>query len=214
MRGLHVMDRRFNNPRTAVVRKSGCGCAAPRVRASRTVREDAAPHIPEGVEPVPTHGTKGAKCRPFLRVEKDPEKFAACNALAEQIGPLDEPSKAARLIMDAIGDEVNEVFGVMTLDIHSRMKSIAETGRGEADSVMAPMVPTLQAALIDGAHAVIIFHVHPSGIEAEPSDADIETTEAFVEAFNTVAIKFLDHVIIGGDTKNRSYYSFAEDNAL
>jgi len=214
MRGLHVMDRRFNNPRTAAVRKSGCGCAAPRVRASRTVREDAVPHVPKGVEPVPTHGTKGAKCRPFMKVEKDPEKFAACNALSDQIGPLDEPKKAAEIIMKAIGDEVNEVFGVMTLDIHSRMKSIAETGRGEADSVMAPMVPTLQAALIDGAHAIILFHCHPSGVEAEPSDADRETTEAFADACEVVGLTLLDHVIVAGTSKKPSYYSFAEEGLL
>jgi DNA repair protein RadC len=214
MRGLHVMDRRFNNPRTAVIRKSGCGCAAPRVRASRTVREDAVPHVPKGVEPVPTHGTKGAKCRPFMKVEKDPEKFAACNALSDQIGPLDEPKKAAEIIMKAIGDEVNEVFGVMTLDIHSRMKSIAETGRGEADSVMAPMVPTLQAALIDGAHAIILFHCHPSGVEAEPSDADRETTEAFADACEVVGLTLLDHVIVAGTSKKPSYYSFAEEGLL
>jgi len=80
--------------------------------------------------------------------------------------------------------------------------------------VMAPLVPTLQAALIDGAHAAILFHVHPSGIEAEPSDADIETTESFVKAFDTVNVHLLDHVIVGGDIRRRSYYSFLEDDAL
>ncbi len=95
-----------------------------------------------------------------------------------------------------------------------RLKSVAETGRGEAAAVMAPMVPTLQAALIDGAYAVIIFHVHPSGVEAQPSDADIETTHAFADAFDTVGVYFLDHVIVGGDAKRRSYYSFAEKNKL
>jgi DNA repair protein RadC len=79
---------------------------------------------------------------------------------------------------------------------------------------MAPVQPTLQLALMNGAHAAIIFHVHPSGIEAEPSDADIETTKEFVDAFNVVGLPLLDHVIIGGDARNRSYYSFAEDNAL
>jgi len=149
-----------------------------------------------------------------MKVEKDPEKFAACNALSDQIGPLDEPKKAAEIIMKAIGDEVNEVFGVMTLDIHSRMKSIAETGRGEADSVMAPMVPTLQAALIDGAHAIILFHCHPSGVEAEPSDADRETTEAFADACEVVGLTLLDHVIVAGTSKKPSYYSFAEEGLL
>lgn len=169
---------------------------------------------PPDVDPVILMGGPGTQCRPFLVVQKDPTRFAACNALSDEIGPLNDPKKAFKLLSEAIGSEVNEVFGVVTLDLHLRMKSIAETGRGEPTSVMAPIGSTLQTALIDGAHAAIIFHVHPSGIPAQPSDADIETTEAFVDAFEAVGLPLLDHVIVGGDAKRRSYYSFAEDNAL
>jgi DNA repair protein RadC len=194
--------------------RTGRGCACYEPQAARKLAEQVAPRRPREVEPIILSGGPGSKCRPFLTVQKDSERFAACNALADEIGPLNTPKKAFKLLEEAIGDEVNEVFGVVTLDLHLRMKSIAETGRGEPSSVMAPMVPTLQAALIDGAHAVIIFHCHPSGIAAAPSQADKDTTKAFVEAFETVNVHFLDHVITGGDTKKRSYYSFAEDNAL
>ena len=180
----------------------------------RSLREKTAQKPPKGVDPIILTAGKGSKCMPFLKVEKDAEKFAACNALAEKIGPLNTPKKAYKLIEDAIIDEVNEVFGVVTLDLHLRLKSIAETGRGEPSAVMAPMIPTLQAALIDGAHAVILFHVHPSGIEAEPSDADKETTEAFAEAFDVCGVILLDHCIAGGDRKKRSYFSFAEAGLL
>jgi hypothetical protein len=183
-------------------------------RRRRPLGENAAPHRPDETDPVVLTAGPGSKCRPFLTVHKNPEEFAACNALAEEIGPIDTPKKAYRIIEDAIGDEVNEVFGLMTLDLHNRFKSMATTGRGEPSSVMAPMVPTLQVALIDGAHSVVLWHVHPSGIEAEPSDADKETTEAFEEAFDTVGVILMDHVIIGGDIKKRSYYSFLEDGLL
>jgi DNA repair protein RadC len=204
----------------------GCECHEPpraRLRARevaesfrrlRGVAERIAPHRPREVEPVVLAGGPGSKCRPFLTVQKDAERFAACNALADEIGVIDTPKKMFRLLQDAIGDEVNEVFGVVTLDLHLRMKSVAETGRGEPSSVMAPMVPTLQAALIDGAHAVVIFHCHPSGVVAEPSQADKDTTKAFVKAFDTVGVYFLDHVILGGDIRKRSFYSFAEADAL
>ncbi len=200
-----------------------CACHEPakaRLRAReiseqvRPLREKTAQRPPKGVHPIILTAGRGSKCMPFLKVEKDAEKFAACNALAEKIGPINTPKKAYQLLMDAIGDEVNEVFGVVTLDLHLRLKSIAETGRGEPAAVMAPMVPTLQAALIDGAHAVILTHVHPSGIEAEPSDADKETTKAFAKAFDVVNVILLDHVIIGGDIKKRSYFSFAEEGLL
>ena len=216
---------------TAVVRllqrSGGCGCrepAAARVVAERTsravrrrfVRDDAhaSALADAGVDPVVLGAGSGSKCRPFLTVTKDQERFAACNALADSIGPLDTPEAAYRLIREAIGDEVNEVFGIVTLDLHLRMKSIAETGRGEPSAVMAPMVPTLQAALIDGAHAVILTHVHPSGVKAEPSDADKETTEAFADAFEIVGVHLLDHIIAGGTEDKPSYFSFVEAGLL
>lgn len=184
------------------------------VRGSRKVRDHETALAGAGVEPVVLGAGSGSKCRPFLTVQKDQERFTACNTLADSIGPLDEPDQAFKLIREAVGDEVNEVFGIVTLDLHKRMKSIAETGRGEPSAVMAPMVPTLQAALIDGADSVILFHVHPSGVEAEPSDADKETTDAFAEAFDTVGVGFLDHIIIGGDLDHPSYFSFLEAGLL
>ena len=193
-----------------------CGCREPRVkRFDNRMRDVARPHRPDEVEPIILAGAKrGSKCRPFLKVEKDAEKFAACNALSDELGPINTPKKAFRIIAEAIGDEVNEVFGIVTLDLHLRLKSVAETGRGEPSSVMAPMVPTLQAALIDGAHAIILMHVHPSGVEAEPSDADKETTESFADACETVNLYLMDHIICAGSIKKRSYFSFLEAGLL
>lgn len=196
--------------------RSGCGCHTPKLALAVAERlsENVKPKRPRSVDPIVLAGGPGSKCQPFLTVQKDPAKFAACNALSDEIGPLNSPKKAFRLINDAIGNEVNEVFGLVTLDLHLRMKSVAETGRGEPSAVMAPIVPTLQAALIDGAHAVIIMHVHPSGVKAEPSDADKQTTKAFVKAFEACNVHFMDHIIIGGSERRRSYFSFAEAGLL
>jgi DNA repair protein RadC len=204
--------------RVRVGSRHACSCHS--LNAATSIARDVAdrvhprPHRPSEVEPILVAASSGSRCRPFLRVEKDPRLFAACNELADEIGPLDDPEKAYRLIEEIVGDEVNEVFGIVTLDLHRRMKSIAETGRGEPSSVMEPIVPTLQAALIDGADSVIIFHVHPSGVEAQPSKADKDTTKAFAKAFEACGVYFLDHIIVGGDTERRSYYSFAEDEKI
>lgn len=198
-----------SNPilRTPIRRpKSDCACPTPR---RRVVRER--PRQPAEVE---LDGGNGMRCRPFLRVEKDDESFAACNALADKIGPLNDPKKVAEFLFDYLGSANEEVFGVLTVDIHGRLKGYTETGRGEASSVMAPMIPTVRAALLSGGGGAILWHVHPSGVEAEPSEADEETTEAFADAFETVGMPFIDHVIIAGSARKPSYYSFKEDGRL
>lgn len=193
--------------------RRACACPPRVVREGPRVLH-ARGHQPRGTEPVILSGGPGMKCRPFLTVHKDDEKFAACNALADEIGPLNDPKKVFRLLEEAIGDELSEVFGVMTLDIHGRLKGMTETGRGEASSVMAPMLPTLRAALLSGGGGSILWHVHPSGVEALPSKADEETTEAFADAFDAIGMPLIDHIIVGGTAERPSYYSFAEDGKL
>lgn len=213
------------DPAALARRRRACRCHSPaeaRAVAERVAREVAGRRgresehdrvlAREGGEPVILAASDGAQCRPSLTLEHDPERFAACTALADEIGPLDDPKKAFRLISEAIGNEVNEVFGLVPLDLHMRLISVILTGRGEQDAVMAPLKPTLRLALIEGAHAVLLMHVHPSGVEAQPSDADKETTDAFAEAFEAVDIHLLDHLIVSGNRK--SYFSFLEAGLL
>jgi DNA repair protein RadC len=166
------------------------------------------------IREVELDGGRGKSCRPFLRIEKDDEAFAACNALADEIGPLNDPKKIAEFLFEYLGRTNEEVFGVLTLDIHGRLKGYTETGRGEASSVMAPMLPTLRAAIMSGGGGSVLWHCHPSGVKAEPSEADDETTEAFADAFETVGMPFIDHVIVAGSSRKLSYYSYFEDGRL
>ena len=61
-----------------------------------------------------------------------------------RFGPLNDPKKVFRLLEDALGDELSEVFGVMTLDLHGRLKGMTKTGmRGsiERDGADDPDAP-------------------------------------------------------------------------
>ena len=106
--------------------RAGCGCHTPAharavaeplaARARPVPRVQSSSYHPREIEPVVLAGSPGSKCRPFLKLEKDPDKFAACNALADEIGSITDPKNAFKLIEAAIGNEVNEVFGLVTLD--------------------------------------------------------------------------------------------------
>ena len=83
-----------------------CGCTRRNPMMRETPRPRMRERRPRGTEPVILVGSPGTKCRPFLTVHKDDEKFAACNALADEIGPLNDPEKVFRLLEEAIGEVV------------------------------------------------------------------------------------------------------------
>ncbi len=152
----------------------------------------------------------GSACRPYMKVERDMRKFRACQAIADRIGPIDTSEKAYEVLKEAAGHEVAERFGVVCLDTHMKLRDIAETGAGETSAVMAPMVPTLQAAVASGCEYIIAYHVHPAASE-RPSDADVEVTKSFAKAFKTIGLTMVDHLVIAPGGK-KGFYSFAESN--
>ena len=164
-----------------------CGCGKP-----------AAPRAP----------VAEGQCRPYMKIEKDVGRFTACQRISERIGAINNPRKAFEILREAAGAEVAERFGVMTLDTHLHLRGLWETGAGETDSVQAPKLPTLNAAIADQAAAAVIYHVHPAASDY-PSDADVEVTEMFASAFNEVGVLLLDHVIVAVGSRH-GYYSFAQ----
>ena len=67
----------------------------------------------------------------------------------------------------------------------------------------------VERALHQHAVGVIVAHNHPAGT-LTPSEEDITVTKAIKEALNTVDIKLLDHIIVGGS----GYFSFNEKELL
>ncbi|MBR5646151.1 MAG: DNA repair protein RadC [Treponema sp.] len=64
-------------------------------------------------------------------------------------------------------------------------------------------------AIRNNAAAVILVHNHPSGTSM-PSEEDIESTEALLQASKIIGIPILDHIIIDRD----SYFSFMEEGLI
>lgn len=64
-------------------------------------------------------------------------------------------------------------------------------------------------ALLFGAQGLIMIHNHPSGSD-EPSTEDIKVTTRILKTSKILGIKFLDHIILCGDT----FYSFSESSQI
>lgn len=57
----------------------------------------------------------------------------------------------------------------------------------------------VEAVLAAEADAIVISHNHPGGTAA-PSNADVESTRALIDALSPLSIPLLDHVIIANDS--------------
>lgn len=75
----------------------------------------------------------------------------------------------------------------------------------------APVYPReiVKEALSHDANTVILSHQHPGG-SITPSSADLQVTKLITSALETVNIRVMDHIIVGGD----KYTSLAEKGII
>lgn len=91
----------------------------------------------------------------------------------------------------------HEVFGVVLLNNRHTVIHTEILFRGTVDGASVYPREVVKTALAHNAAAVIFFHNHPSG-DPEPSSADLAITERLRRALQTVDIRTLDHIIVGG----------------
>ncbi|MEQ8955827.1 MAG: DNA repair protein RadC [Gammaproteobacteria bacterium] len=109
-------------------------------------------------------------------------------------------SNATRDYLKArFGQLQNEVFSCLYLSNQHHVLQIEELFRGTIDGAAVYPREVVKRCLHHNAAAVIFAHNHPSGV-AEPSQADIAITRKLCAALDTVDVRVLDHVIIGGNT--------------
>lgn len=122
---------------------------------------------------------------------------------------VSEPSGAAAYLKVSLRGKDREIFKVLFLDKGNRVKEDADLFTGTVDQAAVYPREIVRKALLVQAASVILAHNHPSG-RIEPSPEDIQVTSKIVSACQTVSIKVLDHIIVGGD----GYFSFAEKGLL
>jgi DNA repair protein RadC len=108
---------------------------------------------------------------------------------------LDRPEIAAEFLTLRYGHGRVEVFGALTLDVRHRLLGVHELHRGARAHADIEPAEVFNSAIVDNAHAVILWHTHPSGDPA-PSGDDEALTRRLAEAGRLLGITVLDHLVI------------------
>jgi len=108
----------------------------------------------------------------------------------------DRPEAVAAWVQHEHLDRGVEVFGCLTLDARHRVLRDRVLHVGLRDQAAVEPATVFKAAIADDAHAVIVWHTHPSG-DPSPSADDEELTRRLAEAGALLRIRLLDHVVVG-----------------
>ena len=144
---------------------------------------------------------------PWVKLERDPARYGEALKEAEKHGSIEGPAGIYKLVGGYLAKQDQEVFLVVLLDIHRKLRGVCEVARGQRARVTVAVADIMRPVLESGAAAFVVVHNHPSG-KAKPSDADKELTKAIEDAAKVYEpdVKMLDHVIVGMG----EYYSFDE----
>ena len=111
--------------------------------------------------------------------------------------------------MATLAHEDREVFGLILLDSQHGVLGFEILFYGTIDSASVYPREIVKCVLNANAAAVILTHNHPSG-RPEPSTADAALTKRLQIALETIEVRVLDHLVIGGADS----VSFAERGLL
>lgn len=190
--------RSFDTARDAKAFAQSYGEIAPLAAAGQAVAMDK----PGKLDARPTIGGLpiAQACAPWVRVTKDPDKFASCMTLAREIGPVDDPKKVHALLSPYLNQEDQEVYLVVLLDVRDQLRGIAEVARGQRSRVAVDVADILRPVVITGASKVWCAHQHPSN-DPSPSGTDKRLTRQIAAALKTACpdVEFLGHVVIAGN---------------
>lgn len=135
----------------------------------------------------------------FLRMTGDLENRLALKRLSNEHGTvyLKTPYSAAVYARTLLSREGYERVKIVFLD--SRKKVLSNETLSLGTLTEAQVYPRMVAerALLKRAHSVMLLHNHPSG-DPTPSQADKDTTVSVRTTLDSVAVKLIDHLIVGG----------------
>lgn len=114
-----------------------------------------------------------------------------------------------RLFQPSLSFLPHEEFWVGYLNHRNQVILHCCMSKGGITSTTVDLRLIYKKALEIGATGLVLAHNHPSG-NLEPSLADKQLTQRFVESAKTLDIRVLDHLIVS----EKGYFSFADKNLL
>jgi DNA repair protein RadC len=105
------------------------------------------------------------------------------------------PSEAVAFFQKQIGQNVQESFTAIFLNIRNVPLGWREISRGSVDASLVHPRDVFLPAVQLAASCLIMAHNHPSGDPA-PSRNDIELTQRLKSAGDLLGIEVLDHLIV------------------
>jgi len=119
------------------------------------------------------------------------------------------PQAVTDYLTASLRDLKREVFKVIFLDKALKILGEKDMFFGTVDEAAVHPREVVREALFQNASSLVLVHNHPSG-KVEPSREDYEITQKIKSACQTVAIRVLDHIIVG----ENQYFSFSERSQL
>ena len=108
------------------------------------------------------------------------------------------PEDVAAVALRELGGLRRERVIVLVCDGANRLRHVVTVAEGSSDRAPFPVREILQAVLRHDGKGFAVAHNHPSG-DPTPSEADVESTRAIVAAARWVRVRFLEHIVVGGD---------------
>ena len=119
------------------------------------------------------------------------------------------PQCGARLFSKLFGDNAQECFSVICLDVKGVPTHMSIVHKGTTSEINISVKDIMKVAILSNASSIIIGHNHPSG-DLTPSTNDIAVTSALSQACKLMNLELLDHIIITSE----SYTSFVNEGEL
>lgn len=112
---------------------------------------------------------------------------------------LRRPADIARVARPYVVGHPRERVVVLVCNSRHQVRRVVTVSQGSIDRATMPVREVVNAVLRHDGRAFALAHYHPSG-DPTPSSADHQATGKVVNAAAATGLRFLGHVIVGGDS--------------